>query len=169
MKGRPPVPIERRFWQKVWVPSAKACWPWQGAKDRQGYGFIKRKDGVQYRAHRLSYEMYQGPIPPGGLVCHHCDNPSCVNPNHLFVGTPVDNARDMVRKNRHCRLCGEKNPMAKLTDAQVIQIRRDKRSHINIAKDFAISVYQIKSIRSGRCWKHLITEDKSCAPSLNKA
>lgn len=156
MIGRPPVPIEHRFWKKVLIPSAKACWLWQGAKDDDGYGFIKRRDGVQYRAHRLSYEMHQGWISPGYFVCHHCDNPSCVNPNHLFAGSHADNTRDMIAKNRQPRLCGEKNAMAKLTDAQVIQIRRDQRSHVDIAKDFPVSASQIKHIQSGRCWKHLL-------------
>lgn len=86
-------------------------------------------------------------------VCHRCDNPVCVNPNHLFLGTPADNAADMVAKGRHC--AGQLNRRAKLTDAQVIAIRADKRLQKQIAADYGVTLAAISHIKTGRRWAHL--------------
>ena len=98
--GRPT--IEQRFWARV--QKSGGCWEWTGPKGNQ-YGHCrmavrdgKRSRGVQ--VHRISYELNVGPIPAGLCVCHHCDNPRCVRPDHLFLGTPLDNARDMIAKGR---------------------------------------------------------------------
>ena len=85
------------------------CWPWQGARLNTGYGVVKHRC-KQYKAHRASFLVHRGSIPEGMLVCHHCDNPSCVNPAHLFLGTPQDNMTDKVRKNRQSR--GNKHAMS---------------------------------------------------------
>lgn len=93
--------IEQAIWEKVDTSSGdNACWPWQGSRNRQGYGTLNIS-GRNHMAHRLVYETLVGGIPLGEIVCHHCDNPCCCNPAHLFTGTHVDNFRDMVRKNRH--------------------------------------------------------------------
>ena len=153
--GRPATPIRLRFWDKVNVTSPSGCWLWKGAKDCEGYGFIKRKDGVQLRAHRMSYEFYQGPIPDNYQICHHCDNPSCVNPNHLFAGTNSDNMRDCIRKNRKPPVRGTKNPMAKLTDNQVIDIRKDTRPSKAIAGEYQITPDYVNTIKRRGTWKHI--------------
>lgn len=102
MTGR----FDERFLRRFWVKCDRrdddtdACWIWVGGRDARGYGQIGFCDTV-LRAHRVSYEIVNGPIPGGMHVCHSCDNPSCVNPHHLWLGTASDNIRDMVRKGRH--------------------------------------------------------------------
>lgn len=90
--------VKDRFWAKVRV--APGCWEWAAAKNGKGYGRIYAW-GKQQSAHRVSYALAYGPIPLGLFVLHHCDNPGCVNPNHLFLGTQKDNIHDMLRKGRH--------------------------------------------------------------------
>ncbi len=114
--------LEERFWAKV--NKTDGCWEWVGRKSPKGYGEI---DGTNYtvRAHRLSWELHYGPIPEGKLICHHCDNPPCVRPDHLFVGTIGDNNRDMCAKGRLVSgFMRGYAPKAKLTSEQVLSIRQ---------------------------------------------
>lgn len=93
------LPTIPRFWAQV--QKTETCWLWKGfPTGANKYGDFQ-VDGVRYRAHRYSYEMAKGPIPDGMKVLHRCDNPICVNPDHLFLGTQGDNMRDMTRKGRH--------------------------------------------------------------------
>jgi hypothetical protein len=99
------------------------CWEWTACKDRGGYGqfgFAGRQEG----AHRVSYQMYVGELPDGLCVLHHCDNPSCVNPAHLFLGTNADNTRDCLSKGRVVSSFGENNGKSKLTTTQISEIRK---------------------------------------------
>lgn len=99
--SRQAAPILKRFWSKVaFTANPNKCWEWQAGKTKYGYGELMIKNKQVY-AHRLSWELTYGEIPDGLFVCHKCDNPKCVNPNHLFLGTNLDNVRDMVSKGRN--------------------------------------------------------------------
>lgn len=129
-----PIPPEKRFWPKVRVSDEYSCWEWVGSKDACGYGVLFRSDRTaprMFKAHRLSWEIHNGPIPNGLHVLHKCDNPKCVNPSHLWLGTQADNNKDRDAKGR-CRSKGGhvadqrgiKNGNARLSDEMVLQIRK---------------------------------------------
>lgn len=92
--------MEMRFWTKV-LPVESGCWEWQAGRNEHGYGLFATRRSGRSRAHRVAYERFVGPIPEGLHVLHTCDNPPCVNPAHLFLGTVKDNSKDMMRKGRN--------------------------------------------------------------------
>ena len=128
------------------------CWVWMGTTTVRGYGQLI-KDTKKLSAHRASYEAFVGQIPKGMNVCHTCDNVSCVNPNHLFLGTQKQNLQDMARKGRSTR--GEKNPSAKLTEEQVNQIRMMDETCSFISKIFNVSVSAISAIKRKERWSYV--------------
>lgn len=102
-RDKPVAPLHLRFWDNVDRAEGNRCWTWTGPADEHGYGKLGyggRDAKAEYKAHRMSYEMRFGPISAGKVICHTCDNPSCVNPNHLFEGTQKDNTQDTSRKGR---------------------------------------------------------------------
>jgi len=147
---------ELLFWAKVNILGPDDCWEWTAAKQGQGYGqfHINR---VASLAHKISYELCNGPIHKGMFVLHDCDNRPCVNPKHLFLGTHLDNVRDMIDKGRS--LFGSKNPFSKLDDLKVlaiIDLRKKGISMVRIAEMFDVAYGTICDIVYGRSWKHLL-------------
>lgn len=147
------VPWRERFWGKV--ERGDGCWLWRGTLDPTGYG-VFWIDGQNRRAHRLSYILAHGPIADGLFVCHRCDNPRCVNPEHLFLGTPGENTADAKAKGRMAT--GERQGCAKLRDTDIPPIREALSRHestFRIAERFGVSQKTIMNIKQGRVWKHV--------------
>lgn len=149
------TPIANRFWPKV--SKSDGCWEWTGCCDSKGYGQIGTggKHGIDY-AHRVSYEMHNGPIPEGLHVLHRCDNPPCVRPDHLFIGTHTDNMQDMWAKGRgKCDGAGRKgeaNGNHKLTDGQVTEIRSrnlNGESQRSLGREYGVSKTMVGLIAKG--------------------
>jgi len=138
----------QRFWSKV--EKTEGCWEWTASKV-VGYGQISAgRRGLQpLKAHRVSYEIVNGRIPSGLFCCHKCDNPACVNPDHLFLGTQKDNLDDMYAKGRDKTRAKPRKPR-KLSDIQVYEIRNDPRIQREIAADYGVSTCLVSNIKNGR-------------------
>ena len=147
--------IQERFLAKVNIPAnQKECWEWTASKNKDGYGFFRASKFS--RAHRVAYELFVGDIPEEMVVAHKCDNPSCVNPSHLWVCQQIDNIRDRDGKERTGR--GEKNRHAKLQDKDAIQIKEmiaNGKTNTEIAKIFKIDRSVVSKIRHGKVWAFL--------------
>lgn len=151
-------PTEKDFWMLVDRRESDACWLWHGDINDSGYGKFRYKSKYVY-AHRLAYEFTNGIIPDGLIICHKCDNPACINPNHLFLGTYFDNSQDMIAKGRQRKALGSDSGRAKLTDAQVVEIRkryaaggirqRELASEYDVAKD------TIWYLINRKTWRHI--------------
>lgn len=128
------------------------CWLWTGAGGRYGQLLVDRRPRP---AHRLSWQVFRGPIPQGVLVLHHCDVPFCVNPDHLFLGDQTDNMRDCDRKGRRAFARGELVNTVKLAVADVVAIRASHESGVLLATRYRVSPSTIWDIRHGRSWRHL--------------
>lgn len=146
---------ERFFFQ---VKKTKTCWFWTAATDKNGYGVFRGQVGgvVLTKAHRFSYSIHTGElIPKGMVICHKCDNPSCVNPEHLFLGTHADNMRDKIAKGRARVPKGQDSVHAKLTEAQARSILLDPRPYRDIARDYGIAYSTVGSIKQRESWEHV--------------
>jgi HNH endonuclease len=154
-------PLSERFWSKVDRRGPDQCWPWCAAVNEKGYGRLTAGRGVNLKAHRVAYEQAKGSIPEGMSVLHHCDNPPCCNPNHLFVGTAKDNTDDMMSKNRGSVppvALGEKHHNAKFDEVTARKILTDERAIRVIAEDYGVSWNTIFRLKHGLSWKNLQTE-----------
>jgi HNH endonuclease len=145
---------EDRFWPKV--AKSDGCWEWQGSRDHNGYGILgASRHQRARRAHRVSWELHHGPIPEGLDALHHCDNPPCVRPDHLYLGTDVDNARDRVQRGRAGDQLGQANGNAKLTEADVraiIAALQAGSTQQAAADRFGISQPHVSKIARRKAW-----------------
>lgn len=144
-----------RFWAKV--DKSGECWEWTGCKQPSGYGKF-RINSQHHRAHRVAWQLTYGDIPSDLLVCHHCDNPSCVNPAHLFLGTQKDNVQDSVRKGRFYTAKGEKRWNAKLIAEDVLRIREAflfGAKVKDLAAVYGVGVQNIRKIIRKESWAHI--------------
>jgi hypothetical protein len=164
--------LTERFWSQV--QKTDECWLWIGFRNKAGYGKIwsGNHPNEKLYTHRLSYELHFGAIPPGKCVCHHCDNPSCVRPDHLFCGTHADNVADKMAKGRGNT--GDRNgsrthpeafrrgssiPWSKLKESDIPIIRSRStsgESTANIAADYGVCFTTIRHIITGYSWGHVI-------------
>lgn len=177
-------PIRKTKWDRFWNHVRKgeaysSCWEWTAALTKGGYG--------QYTdnklAHRMSYEYFHGSIPEGMFICHRCDNRRCVNPHHLFAGTPAENMRDRNRKGRQakgeqhgahtkphrCIKKGESNGMAKLSSDQVVDIRQDYTRGATVAelaRKYTVGWTAINNIVKRKSWRHITEADRSATTLL---
>ena len=150
------IPNDVRFWK--YIKKTPICWIWTGAVNN-GYGYFTLTDPRRNMlAHRFSYELHVGPIPDGMMVCHECDNPACVRPDHLFLGTSQDNTDDMISKGRQKPVRGEKSWNARLSESDIQAIRRrlaSGESQVSIAGDYNVHQTHISQINLGKAWKHV--------------
>ena len=134
------------------------CWIWIGARAKRDYGRKSLPHGRAIAAHRWVWELLREPIPPGCVLCHRCDNTSCVNPAHMFVGTVADNNNDMARKGRVARMRGEANGRAILTTETAMQIRLLRQSGVRsreIQARLGVPAGLVDSACHERRWRHL--------------
>lgn len=152
-------PVQRLFGNCNAQDGLDCCWVWQGSQfGNTGYGQIQYR-GYPVRAHRLSWELIVGPIPEGLHVCHTCDNRLCINPRHLFVGTHKDNMDDMRRKGRENFAKGERVGVSKMTEDQVLEMRRlwatGQHRICDLARMFGLTHVPVICIIRRKTWKHI--------------
>lgn len=147
------ISLNQRMSERYSPEPNSGCWLWTGTISVSGgYGIISYK-GKVFRAHVVSYEACNGPVPQGLCVCHKCDVPSCINPSHLFLGTHKDNMDDRDRKGRTPR--GEKSATSKLTEKQVLLIKKSNDRRLDLAAKFNVTPSNIGAIRRGKSWAWL--------------
>ena len=135
-----------------WIDKSGECWLWLAALDKDGYGIFTYRHKT-YRAARIALEFDGRPVPAGLYACHHCDNPACVRPSHLYVGTPTENMADAKRRGR--MRVGESHYASRLTEADVRKIRAATGTQEIIAAQFGVSRSLVSLVRGRKVWAHV--------------
>lgn len=141
--------ITERFWSKVNVLGENECWEWQGGKNSDGYGNVGKWSGQWWKAHQLSYYLTYGSLPEGRCICHTCDNRSCCNPKHLWIGTHQENMDDMARKERAWG--------TRLSAKMAVEMRRERKAgatYRELRDKYGVSDAHITRILNKQAWKH---------------
>ncbi len=150
--------LAKRFWEKVVVRGLDDCWEWTAYKNKNGYGTLQI-DGESKLATHVLFYLRKGDWPPKGRTCnHHCDNPSCLNPIHIYLGTQKSNVRDRDFRGRGNQAKGEKNGRAKLTEEQVRRIKSllcTGITRVALCRKFGVSRKSIYDIENGKNWAHV--------------
>lgn len=152
------APAQKRFWNKVLKKSSSECWLWTGCTEKKGHGRFRDENNKLEMAHRYSYRLHKGHIPSGMCICHSCDNPSCVNPYHLWVGTKGDNNKDRASKGRNVNNRGSKHGQSRLTEEYVGRIRKGflaGETQTDLAKKYGVSITAISKVCNRKTWKHI--------------
>lgn len=161
------LPLSERLRANTRINEGTGCWEWQKCRDPNGYGRISVKRKMLL-PHRVSYEVHRGPIPADTFVLHRCDNPCCLNPDHLFLGDQAANMADKAAKGRSVFPLkrGADNGWSKLTDADVLAIRAAEGiPQRKLAKQFGVSQLHISRIRRGIVWPHISNGQNVIQPS----
>ena len=164
--GRPKESWPKRFFKQVSPHAGPGCWEWQGARTDFNHGLLSILPAKQstipgesrhgIRAHRLAWILFRGEIPKGMLVCHKCDNPSCVRPDHLFLGTQDDNMKDAAKKNRMPKGTHHHNHL--MTEDRVAELRKQRRlglTYRELSEMFQIHLQTVAAIVQRRSWRHV--------------
>ena len=154
--------LRRRMGEYVKVGSPDECWEWIAkARNAKGYGHISAGRAFKFKAHRVAWALANGPIPDSGHVLHRCDNPSCCNPNHLFLGSKKENTHDMMAKGRMKKPpthWGEAHHMAKFDLATAIKISKDPRTARVIAEEYGVCTQTVYRLKRGETWREKSTK-----------
>lgn len=157
--GRIAVPMLEKLMQKSMPEPNSGCWLWLGNVNRQGYGLVVQpmgKGSIRYRlAHRVAYQCFKGPFDQSLDVCHSCDVPGCINPDHLWLGTHTDNMRDKARKGRGNHARGSAQGQAKINEEIALEIKRASGTAKQIAARLNVSPNIVAQVRSGKTWRHV--------------
>lgn len=152
-QGRGLTAMEKIEWRVMPEPNS-GCWLWLSSLGTDGYGSANI-NGIKGGAHRVAWIIYKGEIPPGLHVCHKCDNRICVNPDHLFIGTPGDNIQDMMRKGRNVAPRGTRSAHAKINEEIVRKIRSEGGTLRQKAAKYGVCPQQVHRILKGERWAHV--------------
>jgi hypothetical protein len=149
-------PFTKDSFDLKYTTEPTGCWEWKRVKNQDGYGRV-RVNGHLCSAHRVAYHLYKGEIGDKH-VCHTCDNPGCVNPEHLFLGTHLENQQDKKQKGRGRGLGkkGESHKLHKLTEESVISIRSSSMSGKDLGILFGVSPSLVNNVKARKCWKHIL-------------